>query len=244
MNKLYKSITKAVSKKSPELIKILVVAVVALYYSFFIFSCIYWLNEQRYISELLEYISNPFLIVVSSYLVISAINNSKNIKKNYDKTRYRKYTFTLLLVLLIIFFFFVAIIFFSVCWIFLYQCPVDLVEYIVRPFLIIFPTFVAKTVLEKKFLDDVSIMDIASTLTDIATGGINSSTTMSITSILSSIAKFNNIKKKKTNDESNKIIDQELDPDTEFNIDILTDDEIDSIFSDYIVKDEDDNNEP
>lgn len=179
--------------------KILCLLITAIYYFFFLFSIIFWLFQDRYISEMLSYLSKIFMIVVSSYLLKSSLQNKNKIKSKYQKKKRKEFkTFSKLLLSLIIIIFFLSTLFFCITWIFKYNFPVDLFDYVASPFIMILPTYLAKVIIENNAEDKVALGRVVDLINDISVNGVNSLNIGSLTNeVINELTKRKNEKEKK-----------------------------------------------
>ena len=107
---------KTKKKKHIEIAKLLEISLIVIFYLFYLFSIIVWLTQDRYMPEMLNYISRPFAVVNAVYLVKSAVENNNRINKCYDPRRKKKISFSTIITLLIVATFFGSVILFSVTW--------------------------------------------------------------------------------------------------------------------------------
>lgn len=179
MNKQNKA--KKKKKERIEFSKIMEISLVVFYFSFYLFSAIVWTVQDRVLIEILPWISRPFAIVTSAYLVKSAVENTNRIKKSYSSKKKKKLSFSKLVTLMIIGAFFVSVLYFVLAWFFLDRFPSELMEYIATPFVTALPTYIGKNIAENRAIDNVVFAKITDTISDLANNGVTSSNLGSIT---------------------------------------------------------------
>lgn len=184
----FNNFIKKLDKYASNSIKAIAFGSILFYYAVFILSAIFWWIEQNYVDDLLPFISNPYLVIISGYLILSGISNTQKIKTRYSKANIKIRTFSWSIVSVTTFFFFASIIYFIIAWLRFKMIPTDLVDYITRPFIIIFPTYLAKVMLENKALKDYSLVDIATMLTNIPSDGLTGTTISFISDIKQKIS--------------------------------------------------------
>lgn len=161
-------------KEKVEFTKIMEIFVTITFYLFYLFSIFIWIFQDRCLINLIYYISRPFALLTSSYIIKSAIVNTNRINKNYDPNKQKKISFSKILTMLIFISFAVSLLFFIIFWFFTDRFSSELIEYIGTPFISILPCYMGKAVAESKALDNATFSKIIDSINDIATSGVSS----------------------------------------------------------------------